>query len=488
MTESHYAGIVTDRRHLDAHAVIDLVVDRGTWESWGEPSDRRSASPAYRSALERARERTGVDESVLTGRGSIGGVAAALVVSEFGFLGGSIGEEAGGRVVRAIERATSERLPVLALPASGGTRMQEGTPAFLEMVAITGAVLAHKAAGLTYLVYLRDPTTGGVFASWGSLGHVTWAQPSALVGFLGPRVYAGLHGEAFPHGVQTAENLHRRGLIDAVVPIEQLAARISVVLRVLADSADSADSTGTAGHDAEPVSEAWHAVVASRSSDRPAVYDVLGRTDVAILRGDGPICLALCRFGTHVTVVIGHDRASQAAGELITPTDLRSVRRAFAFAADLRLPVVTFIDTPGAELSVAAEEGGLAGEIAQCTAELIRLPVPTVSVLLGQGAGGAALALFPADCRIAAADAWLSPLPPEGASIIVHHDTDHAAELADAQRIAAAALVADGTVDRVVDLTTADGTARLRAVIGETLEGRSRPSMRRRTRTPGGER
>src|SRR4029453_18949584 len=119
-------------------------------------------------------------------------------------------------------RATAEGLPVVASPASGGTRMQEGTVAFLQMVKITAALAAHRAAGLPYLVYLRHPTTGGVFASFGSLGHVSAAQPGALIGFLGPRVYEALYGTPFPAGVQTAENLFRHGLVDAVVEPDQL--------------------------------------------------------------------------------------------------------------------------------------------------------------------------------------------------------------------------------------------------------------------------
>ena len=123
-----------------------------------------------------------------------------MLVGEFGFLAGSIGAAAADRLVAAIERATAEGLPLLAAPVSGGTRMQEGTPAFVQMIRISAAVAAHKAAGLPYLVYLRHPTTGGVMASWGSLGHVTVAEPGALVGFLGPRVYEALYGDAVPRG------------------------------------------------------------------------------------------------------------------------------------------------------------------------------------------------------------------------------------------------------------------------------------------------
>ena len=113
--------------------------------------------------------------------------------------------------------------------------MQEGTVAFLQMVKIAAAVTLHKQAHLPYLVYLRHPTTGGVFASWGSLGHVTIAQPGALIGFLGPRVYEQLYGEPFPSGVQTAENLERHGVIDAVVPLQELRDILDRALTVVAD-------------------------------------------------------------------------------------------------------------------------------------------------------------------------------------------------------------------------------------------------------------
>ena len=157
---------------------------------------------------------------MVTGEGTVFGRRVALVACEFDFLAGSIGVAAAERITIAVERATAERLPLLASPSSGGTRMQEGTVAFLQMVKIAAAVELHKRAHLPYLVYLRHPTTGGVFASWGSLGHVTAAEPGALVGFLGPRVYEHLYGEPFPSGIQTAENLHRHGVIDGVVPLE----------------------------------------------------------------------------------------------------------------------------------------------------------------------------------------------------------------------------------------------------------------------------
>ena len=448
---------------MNARDLLAALLDPGTFRSWDERVDGAGdgvrPGPDYAADLARAREKTGLDESVITGTGLIGGHRVAVAASEFGFLGGSIGVAAGERLARAVGRATAERLPLIALPASGGTRMQEGTAAFLQMVKITAAVTAHKAAHLPYVAYLRHPTTGGVFASWASLGHLTIAEPGALIGFLGPRVYQELHGAPFPPGVQTAENLRAHGLVDAVVAPGDLAAFLDRVLTALRPAPQEApapperpgepvppDSPGVIG------GSAWASVLRTREADRPGTADLLraAATDAVLLQtGSLPragMILALARMGGYPCVVIGQDRQQPPPG----PAGLRLTRRAIRLAAELRLPLVTVIDTPGAELSVQAEEDGLAREIAFCLADLLTHPGPTVSVLLGQGTGGAALALLPADRTLAAEHAWLAPLAPEGASAIVYRDRAHAAELATRQGIRATDLAALGIVDQVI--------------------------------------
>ncbi|MGJ0119662.1 carboxyl transferase domain-containing protein [Williamsia sp. MIQD14] len=445
-----------------AAQVLDLVLDENTWVSWDAPAITATDDPRYAADLAKAREKSGVDESLLTGAGLVHGHRVAVVVSEFGFLAGSIGRAAGRRMVAAVRRATAQGLPLLALPASGGTRMQEGTPAFLQMVAIAAAVVDHKAARLPYIVHLRHPTTGGVFASWGSLGHVTLAEPDALIGFLGPRVYEGLYGEPFPEGVQRSENLRAHGLVDIVTPVADLARHVDAVLSIHGSRSAAAPTAGPDLAGPAAVGDAWDAVLASRRENRPGVRDLVRHigTEVVALSGTGEgesdrgLLLAMARIGGRGVVVIGQDRRLQRPKSLLGPAALRVARRGMALAAELDLPLVTVVDTPGADLSKDSEEGGLAGEIARCLADLIALPVPTVSVLLGQGAGGAALALYPADRVIAAAGGWLSPLPPEGASVIVHRDTDHAAELARAQSISSTDLLAAGFVDVIVPEAT----------------------------------
>ena len=445
--------VSTDR--LTARGLIDLVLDSGSWDSWDVPPDHGPVSDDYAAALAAAREKTGVDESVVTGAGRLHGQRVAAVVGEFGFLAGSIGVASGRRVVSAVRRATAEALPLVAAPVSGGTRMQEGTPAFVWMANIASAIADHKAAGLPYLVYLRHPTTGGVLASWGSLGQVTAAEPGALLGFLGPRVYKALYRKDFPLGVQTAENYAARGLVDAVVAPAQLREVAARALTVLAAAADPPPPVPEVAEEPLAGLPAWDSVRRSRRPGRPglrALLKVAGNT-VTPLQGTGEgehepgLLLALARFGAAPCVVIGHDRRRTRS---LGPAGLREARRGMRLAAELALPVVTVIDTAGAELSKEAEEGGLAGEIARCLAELTTLPAPTVCLLLGEGAGGSALALLPADRVVCAEHAWLSPLPPEGASAIVYRGTGRAAELAATQGIRSIDLRRHGIVDRVI--------------------------------------
>ena len=307
----------------------DAVLDEGSFRSWDTTPLAVDGSEEYQRELAAAAAKTGLDESVLTGEGTVLGRRVALVACEFDFLAGSIGVAAAERITTAVARATAERLPLVASPSSGGTRMQEGTVAFLQMVKIAAAVELHKRAHLPYLVYLRHPTTGGVFASWGSLGHLTAAEPGALIGFLGPRVYEHLYGEPFPAGVQTAENLERHGVIDGVVPLEAVRSTLDRTLKVVADPPASPPPPP----DAAPIPDvpAWESVVASRRPDRPGVGYLLrhGTSERVLLSGtgrgeDATTLLALARFGGQPAVVLGQQRV---LGGMVGPAALREARR-----------------------------------------------------------------------------------------------------------------------------------------------------------------
>ncbi|HQR80457.1 MAG TPA: carboxyl transferase domain-containing protein [Actinomycetota bacterium] len=424
---------------------LDALVDPGSVRQI--PVPLRSFGGDYGASLERARARSGVDEAVQVMYADVAGWPVVVIGGEFGFLAGSVGQSAADRVVAGYQAATRDRLPVITLPTSGGTRMQEGATAFFRMTDIAWAAEEHERTGCVRIGWLRNPTTGGVMATWGSYAYITAAEPGALLGFLGPRVYEVLHGEPFPP-VQPAENLARVGVIDDVVELADLRGWVSRILSVT----NGKDEPVEVGPGHEPVRvDAWEAVTRTRAADRPGPLQVLDllteRTD---LHGTGS-----GETGTGIQVSLGRIRGWRVAvvaqtRQEVTPADLRMAQRGIRLAARLGLPVVTLVDTPGGELSGQAEESAMAGEIARTMALLHSVQVPSVCCIMGQGCGGAALALIPAKMVICMENGWVSPLPPEGASAIMHRTPDRAADMARQQRVGALDLLDAEVIDVVV--------------------------------------
>lgn len=427
-------------------ATLAALLDEGSAQTIHV--DSRPAEGAYAATLERARQRSGADESVQVLHASIAGHRVVVIGADFDFLAGSIGQEAADRVVMGYLHATAERLPVITLPTSGGTRMQEGTAAFFRMVDIARVAGEHLATGQVRIGWLRNPTTGGVMATWGSYADLTAAEPGALLGFLGPRVYEALYDQPFPPGVQTAENLAAVGIIDEVVPLTGLRDWMAHILDVT-NGTDAVPQVAAAAA-ARPV-DAWEAITRTRQPDRLGPQTVLERlTSITEVRGTqageagGGIRVCLGRLQGRRVLVVATTRSE------VTPTGLRVAQRGLRLAERWQLPIVTLIDTPGGELSRAAEEAAMAGEIARTLMLLTSLQTRSVSVIMGQGCGGAALALIPAQTRMCMENGWVSPLPPEGASVIMHRTPDRAPELAVEQGVGAFAMLAAGVVDEVV--------------------------------------
>lgn len=473
---------------------LDDVLDPGSFRSW----DVALTAPAdmdYRDALVRAAARSGADDAVRTGTGSVHGRRVAVIVSEFGFLGGSIGVATAQRIVAVFDRARRERIPVLAGLASGGTRMQEGAAAFLTMRTITVAVGRYRATGMPYLAHLRHPTTGGVYASWASLAHDVSAEPRALVGLLGPRVVAALaeHGAAtpIPEGVQTAENLLAHGRLDAVVDAAEFRNRAARLLgmfdvadrmvqsaRTVVLSPPEPSFRAVAGADAPGTRSGADAVAVQNAArlGRPALSDLIASCDEFIGRrgGSGELVTGWARSGEAAFLLIGQDRKRR------TPTtiaDVIAARQAMALAADLGVPVVAVADTSGAEVSASAEEAGLAQEVALTLAASSALPVPSVTLLLGEGTGAAAIALCGTDALLAVEDSWLAPLPLAGAAALLGGDDARGADalraqIAERQRIGAASLFADGLIDGIVGRDGVVTSARLDASPAQELAAR----------------
>ena len=392
----------------------------------------------------------GDDESIAAARCVVDGHEAMVVWCRFDVSAGTLSVAAGERFVAAIDAAIAARVPVVAVANSGGARMQEGTRAFVQMIPATAAVRRLRDAGLPLIVYLANPTTGGVFASWASLGHVTFAEPGATIGFTGPRVADAIGEPIEPADTQTAEGLFANGHVDAVVEPSALRAAVSGVLAVIAPA-----DAGPVVVPAESVSgpTGWEAVVSSRRADRHRVLDELFSrcSSIVELHGDrtggtdDAVIAAMCRLEGRRVMVIGH----RAPADRPTAAGLRTARRAMAIAGELGLSVVTVIDTAGAIIGGEQERQGFAGEIARSIDGLTMLSVPTVAVIAGQGSGGAAIAWLSAHRVIAAVDSWVAPIAPEAASAIVHRDTDHAGEMADQQRVSAVELREQGIVGAV---------------------------------------
>lgn len=456
---------MTACRYPESRRLIELIVDRLSWCEWSDESGIGAA----------------VDESIVTGQATVGGHAIALIVSEFAILGGSIGAVAATRIVQALDRAVEERLPVLALPASGGTRMQEGTPTFLRMLPIVAAVRRLRTARLPLIAYLRSPTTGGTLASWASLGQVTLAEPGALVGFLGPRVHEALHGPRLPEGVQTAENLCRCGLIDEVLPAASLREWLLEFFEVLKGSNEAMSNSGeTTTFPSGQPRRTWAVVEGSRRPDRVGLCDLLDAAAAATFlngsgEGDADVAalLALVRFNDAPCVIVGSSRRAGQNWLPLSAAGMRVFRRAIRLATQLQLPLVTFIDTCGGRLSKRDEERGLAHQIAFATADLMEAPIPTLSVLLGQGAGGVALSMLATDRVIAMESSWLAPLPPEAAALLMYKDASRARAAAEQQRVRAQDLLAAGLVDRILGepdhLQTHELAASIAAAVGDEI-------------------
>jgi len=429
---------------------------REEWDSTLRSGDPLSF-PGYAAKLSAAGR-----ESVRTG------LADGFVVIEgdFDVLGGSMGLVHGERVVRAFDRAVELGLPVVAITRSGGARMHEGMVALTQMARTAAAARRHERAGLLSVAVHLSPTTGGVFASYSSLCQVRVAEAGATIGFAGPRVVEQTTGEPVD-GSHTAETALANGLVDAVLPVEEIPAWVRGALGIApADGPSTHRPPTPVAPLAEPAEGAWGEVERARSFGRPSGTHVAralvtswteigGRVDPALRAG-------LATVHGQRAVVVATDR--YAGSGRPTPAGYRLAQRAFRLAGNLGLPVVSLVDMPGAEPGSASENDGMAGEIARTFAALLEVPTPTVAVCVGEGGSGGALALAAADVLLIQEHAIFSVIAPEGAAAILEHDAGKASEVAPSLRLTSADVVELGVVDEVVPDTVdavVDAVARL---------------------------
>lgn len=458
-------------------------------EQWDE--DLRSLDPlgfpGYREVLD------GLDhESVRTGLAE----GAVLIEGDFDVIGGSMGLVHGEKVVRALDRATEMRLPVVMVTRSGGARMQEGMVSLIQLSRTAAAINRHRQAGLLSIAVHRSPTTGGVFASYGSLADIRIAEAGALVGFAGPRVVQAVTGESVEGTSHSAETAYSHGLVDAVVEPDDVLGWVRTALgfedRPLhapraplpikpAEPIKPADSTGP-----DP---SWAAVRSARQLGRPSGVQLAAAVTTSWSElgagADPTIRVALATAGGQRVMVIAMDRYVDHGQPTSRAYGLAC--RAIWLADQLRIPILTFVDTPGARVDPAEENAGIARAIARTHMAMASVTVPTVSLCVGEGGSGGAQALSAADRLLIQQGAIFSVIGPEGAAAILERDAAKAEQVAPLLKLTAEDLVGFGIADELVSdevpaaaqavltaLKTAkvgDRTARLNAATARWLQG-----------------
>lgn len=455
---------------VHAYERIRMTVDEDSFEEWEK--DMEFVNPlefrGYEEKVKSLKEKTGLSEAVVTGKASIEGNPAVIAVCDGRFLMASMGQVVGEKITRAVERATKEQLPVIIFACSGGARMQEGIVSLMQMAKTAAALKRHSDAGLLYVSVLTDPTTGGVTASFAMLGDVILAEPKALIGFAGPRVIEQTIGEKLPKGFQRSEFLLEHGFIDRIVERKETRTVLGNILQMhhTAQNPVIQKPVQTVEKEQQSVQEkdAWERVTISRKNDRPVGQDYIRTLFSDFLEfhgdrcyGDDPAIIGgIARFaGIPVTVIAqvkGKSTKENVAHHfgMPSPEGYRKALRLMKQAEKFKRPILLFVDTPGAFCGIEAEERGQGEAIARNLFAMSSMKVPILSVVIGEGGSGGALALAVADEVWMLENAIYSVLSPEGFASILWKDSKRASEAAAVMKLTAADLKKLGVIEAVI--------------------------------------
>jgi acetyl-CoA carboxylase carboxyl transferase subunit beta len=433
---------------------VDTLLDPGSFSIHDDALRSRDPLrwPGYSDALHHARERSGADESVIAGSGTIGGHRVEAAFFDFTFFGGSMGEVAGERLATALERAASRQVPLVLRTETGGARLQEGMPALIQMPKTVVARAALASAQQPLISVLGNPTTGGVLASIASLGDLTVIEADATVGFAGPRVAERFTGTPLGGKSHSATTAFNHGLVDELVTNEDLRSYLTGVLGVLAADRPQPVQPPVAPADKE-ATDAWDAVQSARSLERPTGDGLLMEMGdgVVMLRGDRAgrddpaVSSGITRIAGRRVLVIAMNRDHSPA-----PAAYRKARRSISIAGRLGIPLVTLIDTRGADPSSDSENQGIAWQIGLTFESILKVPVPTIAVVTGEGGSGGALAFAATDVLLAYSDSVFSVIGPEGAAEILWRDAGRATDAARLLHLTAHDLLGFGIVDELL--------------------------------------
>ena len=492
------AGYICPKCHgyfrVHAWERIRMTVDEDTFEEWDAQMDfvNPLQFKGYENKVKTLKEKTGLDEAVLTGKGMIQGNPVAIAVCDGRFLMASMGEIVGEKITRAVERATREHLPVVIFACSGGARMQEGIVSLMQMAKTATALKRHSQAGLLYVSVLTDPTTGGVTASFAMLGDVILAEPQALIGFAGPRVIEQTIGEKLPKGFQRSEFLLEHGFIDRIVERNEMKQVLGAILSMHSvpkecQKTDEIQEVLENKNEFGSRKTPWERVQISREKDRPVGQDYLKQLfpDFMEFHGDRAfgddkaVIGGIARFhGRPVTVIV------QSKGKytkenlerhfgMPSPEGYRKALRLMKQAEKFQRPVLCFVDTPGAFCGVEAEERGQGEAIARNLFEMAALIVPVLSVVIGEGGSGGALAMAVANEVWMMENAIYSILSPEGFAAILWKDSTRAKEAAEVMKLTAIDLKELGIIEQIIpepEGYTVENMQPVTADLGEKIE------------------
>jgi acyl-CoA carboxylase subunit beta len=439
---------------------ISQLLDSGTFVEWDE--DLHSLDPlsfgdskSYKQRLSQAEAKTGRRESVVTGEGRLHGRRIVCIFFDFSFMGGTMGAATGEKIVRAFEGAERRQAPVLAVTATGGARVQEGTVALAQMTRVSAAVEHFHGRALPFVALLTEPSTGGVMVSLSSQADVILSEPGAHSSFAGRRIRQTDSAEE-----NSADRLMLRGLIDAVVPRENQAAAIDRMLTILTRN----NKTFPRGIEEKPAlssrnHDGWDSITKARSSERIRnEFFVKSLVEAFVpLRGDrstGNDPAMITGIGTFEgrSVAILATKAGEQPGGVARPSasGYRQATRVALLAAKFGIPLISLIDTPGADASPESESQGLPHSIGRLFRTLIALPVPTVAVITSEGGSGGALGLGVADRLLMFESAVFSVIDPLAASRILFRDEEHAPQLSRSMALSATDALRLGVIDGII--------------------------------------
>jgi acyl-CoA carboxylase subunit beta len=418
--------------------------------------------------------------AVRWGRASIGASAVVIVCWEFDVLGGSFGELDAGAFLAAVDASIRARRPLISLLRSGGTRLQEGVAGLVGMARATIGMRRLAQAGIPHIAVADQPTTGGVWVTIGSRADVRCAVEGAIVGFAGPRVVEAVTGELPGPDSHTAASAFRAGLVDALIRPDEVTTWLARALTAF-ESPHVRSVLAPPPPDL-PERDGAEQVRAAREQPRPdaaSLLDQLLANSVGLRGADDTVAVAAGRLAASDQTVIATAIAARR-NLRPTPAGYRLLTRAANLASRLEIPLLTLIDTPGAEPGPAAEREGLAAAIGEAMDAVLACRAATVGVLVGEGGSGGALAAACCDTLLVAPDSYLAALAPEGAARALHRPADEVARL---YGLRPADLLALGLADASVDGpdSTSFGPAIAAAIAKQSwLEPARRQSARER--------